>query len=171
MTNDHDEIIDEFDCISPIILYGNTRGGRPMNANPYSKTEDIVIDQWCTQIVQGALNYTFSNLYEYHGDVSYMYFTPDDTEGSVYWCEGFDEPGPHWCDIQDGYWKNEKLDAKLKSDYYIGILHCSRKISKEWKIIVISFGVFYIIGLCFVLILAILIVRMEHAIARNLQKQ
>jgi len=75
------------------------------------------------------------------------------------------------CDLQDGYWKNENLDAKLKSDYYIHTLHCSRKISKEWKILVISFGVLYVIGLCFILVMGILIVRMEHAIARNLQKQ
>ena len=171
MTNDHDEIIDYFVCTSPIIMYGNTRGGRPMIRNP-SNTEDIdlAINQWCTQIVQGALNYTFPNFYEYHGSISYISFTPEDSEGSVYWCEGFDEPGPHWCDIQDGYWKNEKLDAKLKSDFYIQYLSCSIKFSKEWTVLFISFAVLNIIGLSFGLIMGILIVRMEHAIARCLQQ-
>ena len=170
MTND--QIIDYFVCISPIILYGNTRGGRPMRGNPFNSDDfELAIDQWCTQIVQGALNYTFPNFYEYHGSVSYISFTPEDSEGSVYWCEGFDEPGPHWCDIQDGYWKNEKLDAKLKSDFYIEYLSCSIAFSKEWTILFISFGVLNILGLSFGLIMGILIVRMELAIARCQQKQ
>jgi len=63
----NDQIIDYFICTSPIILYGNTRGGRPMRGNPFNSEDfELAIDQWCTQIVQGALNYTFPNFYEYH---------------------------------------------------------------------------------------------------------
>ena len=142
-----------------------------MRGNPFNSEDfELAIDQWCTQIVQGALNYTFPNFYEYHGSVSYITFTSGDSEGSVYWCEGFDEPGPHWCDIQDGYWKNEKLDAKLKSDFYIEYLNCSITFSKEWTILYISFVVFNILGLSFGLIIGILIVRMELAITRCQQK-
>ena len=142
-----------------------------MRGNPFDSEDfELAIDQWCTQIVQGALNYTFPNFYEYHGSVSYISYTPEDSEGSVYWCEGFDEPGPHWCDIQDGYWKNEKLDAKSKSDFYIEYLSCSITFSKEWTFLFISFGVFNILGLSFSLIIGILIVRMELAITRCQQK-
>ena len=34
-------------------------------------------------------------------------------KGTLFWCSLYDETNPHWCDCQDGYWKDSTIDARF----------------------------------------------------------
>ena len=61
------------------------------------KSPGNIYDQWCKQL-------GFSVMLA-------VEFGPRDCIGGVSWCEGYDEPGPHWCDWKDGYWRSTPLDS------------------------------------------------------------
>ena len=81
-------------CYNPTIRYGSTIGGHPTNhGNGISK--------WCKQLFPHSIvirgNATFSNI------------KPKNYIGALFWCSKYDESNPHWCDWQDGNWKDSTL--------------------------------------------------------------
>ena len=87
-------------CYLPEIRYGSTVGGRPVNRIFYSNH----ILQWCKQLfptsTRGTATYSSSKKLNIG-------------KGSLFWCNGYDESGYHWCDNNDGRWKDSSLDYSL----------------------------------------------------------
>jgi cysteine-rich repeat protein len=81
-------------CNNPQIRYGVVEGGIPANhgGNDYQA--------WCTQL--GFAGFS--------GQVSLGVRACDAPMGRLFGYTGYDEPGWHWCDWQDGTWLNQSLD-------------------------------------------------------------
>jgi Stigma-specific protein, Stig1 len=84
-----------YTCVNPGISYGNNFDGIPgMDVNNN-------YDAWCKQL--GCNGYSFNSVQYGVRDYAAPF-------GKVYWCSGFDDNAPHWCDKQDGFWYNSPLD-------------------------------------------------------------
>ena len=87
-------------CYNPTIRYGSTTGGSPV------KRGGNDIAGWCQQLFPTSI---------YGGTATYIkarYYKP-----GLFWCHGgvwgHDEINPHWCDCQDGYWKDSTIDGTV----------------------------------------------------------
>ena len=76
--------------------YGTVTGGIP------TKDRNNDYNQWCKDIGKGTA-----------GSVE---FKSGIFRGSLYWCNRYDTSTYHWCDIGDGYWKDQTLDARRDFD-------------------------------------------------------
>jgi hypothetical protein len=82
-------------CINPEIRYGTTTGGIPATHSGNNFTT------WCTQL-------GFSG---YSGTVVYGSRSCTAPDGKLFGCTSYDESSVwHWCDWQDGYWRDSTLD-------------------------------------------------------------
>jgi len=98
-------------CNGPEIRYGSTAGGVP-TVNPVND-----YPAYCGQIglPSGPGEVVIS---KGQGDCS----AP---AGALFWCEGVDEPGPHWCDRGgDWSWKDGTLDDHVCLDDVILAIEC-----------------------------------------------
>ena len=82
-------------CYNPTIRYGSTTGGSP------AKHQNNDIARWCQQLFPfsiwgGGGTATYNIKIERHMK-------------SLFWCSLYDEISPHWCDFQDGKWKDSTL--------------------------------------------------------------
>jgi len=77
-------------CYNPVIRYGSTTGGVPCShgGNQYN--------QWCQQLGFSGYTTTSTNTIS--------------TSNMLFGCTSYDESTWHWCDWQDGYWRNGSLD-------------------------------------------------------------
>ncbi|MBL6691411.1 MAG: hypothetical protein ISP91_13560 [Pseudomonadales bacterium] len=99
---------DGLTCYNPEIRYGNVEGGIP------SQHGGNQLSTWCGQLGFGGYTGT-----TYGGrDVS-------PPKGRLFGCTGYDESTWHWCDWQDGNWRNEQLDYHYSSGTEITSLSCS----------------------------------------------
>lgn len=88
-----------FTCNNPLIRYGNVPDGIPAQHG----NDDF--PAWCKQLgCKGFVNVTYGNR-----DYTKPY-------GKLFWCSGYDENTPHWCDWQDGFWLNQQLDYHPAQD-------------------------------------------------------
>ena len=94
-------------CYNPTIRYGSsTWDGHPAK----HKLNDIA--GWCQQLFPTSL---------YGGTATYIkerYYKP-----GLFWCSLYDEISPHWCDCQDGKWKDSTIDGTIhlgSCGYYRG---------------------------------------------------
>ena len=87
-------------CINPEIKYGNVPGGVPAQhvGNDFPK--------WCQQL--GFAGWS--------GQVSYGNRPCLSPKGKLFGWTGYDEPGWHWCDWQDGVWYNQALNYQQCND-------------------------------------------------------
>jgi len=86
-------------CINPEIRYGSTVGGIP------SEHPGNALAAWCMQL--GFQNF-----------VAVEYGKRDDCiapHGQVFGCMKYDDRVWHWCDQQDGFWRDSTLDYPCKS--------------------------------------------------------
>ena len=49
--------------------------------------------------------------------VTYSKIQPPNFAGTVYWCRFYDDSNFHWCDVQDGYWRDSPLDSTPYATY------------------------------------------------------
>jgi len=95
-------------CYLPEIRYGSTVGGRP------AKHSNNNILQWCKQLFPTSTG----------GTATYSNSRKLNTgKGAVFWCNGHDESGYHWCDNWNGVWKDSSLDEPLSKACYT-YSHC-----------------------------------------------
>lgn len=81
-------------CVGPIIRYGGADEGIPAPQVQNDPNLEASLLAWCEQL-------GFGELVEFEiGDRE----CEPPWSGRVWWCEGYDEPGPHWCDVLDGFW-------------------------------------------------------------------
>ena len=80
-------------CYYPTIRYGSTTGGRP------AKHPKNDIAGWCQQLFPTSI---------YGGTATYNIKIERHMK-SLFWCSLYDEISPHWCDFQDGTWKDSTL--------------------------------------------------------------
>jgi len=92
-------------CINPLIKYGTTEGGIPID-------DYDGYNEWCKMIFHE----------ERTGSVTQGKRDCSAPKGYVYWCEGSeghetDEDGYKWCDVAgDGKWKDGSLDSEHSED-------------------------------------------------------
>ena len=80
-------------CYYPTIKYGSTTGGSP------AKHGSTDIAGWCQQLFPTSI---------YGGTATYNIKIERHMK-SLFWCSLYDEISPHWCDFQDGLWKDSIL--------------------------------------------------------------
>ncbi len=81
-----------YTCTNPTITYGNVTTGVP------AQHSNNNLALWCQQLgCSSFVSVTYGNR---------SYTAP---WGKLFWCSGYDENNPHWCDWQDGYWYNQSL--------------------------------------------------------------
>ena len=85
---------DVFVCQNPVISYGSYYGGTPTanDKNDYTK--------WCEEMGFG----------DTVGPVQTKQESVSVPNGWVFWSSGYDNSNWHWCDYENGYWLNEKLE-------------------------------------------------------------
>ena len=49
--------------------------------------------------------------------VTYSKIQPPNFAGTVHWCRFYDDSNFHWCDTQDGYWRDSPLDSTPYATY------------------------------------------------------
>jgi hypothetical protein len=99
-----------FTCVNPLIRYGNVPDGVPaMHVNDDFPT-------WCKQL--GCKGYVANSVQ--YGTRSFL--APF---GKLFWCTGYDEAAPKWCDWQDGTWYNQQLDYHTASNDAITSITCN----------------------------------------------
>ena len=88
-------------CYYPTIRYGSTIGG-----NPYKHGNNNILN-WCLQLFPTSIKgiATYNNHNSWYSKPNYS-----TTAGALFWCNGYDENNYHWCDWQDGKWKDSTLD-------------------------------------------------------------
>ena len=91
-------------CYSPTIRYGSTIGGHP------TKHTNTIIREWCQQL--------FPTLHYGDFSVTYSDIKPKNYIGALFWCSKYDENNPHWCDWQDGNWKDSTLNPQPFNKVY-----------------------------------------------------
>ncbi|HEY8376626.1 MAG TPA: DUF4215 domain-containing protein [Nannocystis sp.] len=91
---------DKKTCYNPVIKYGTVEGGIPSShvTNNYNT--------WCTQL--GFAGWS--------GQVTYGFRPCNAPQGRLFGCTGYDENVWHWCDWQDGYWRNQILNYHTCND-------------------------------------------------------
>ena len=87
-------------CINPEIKYGNVPGGVP------AQHPGTDFPKWCQQL--GFAGWS--------GQVSYGNRPCLSPKGKLFGWTGYDEPGWHWCDWQDGVWYNQALNYQQCND-------------------------------------------------------
>lgn len=96
-------------CNTPEVRYGTVEGGVPYQ-HPGND-----LNAWCLQL--GFRAYV-SATYGSRGDVS----AP---RGRLFGCTSYDETTWHWCDWQDGYWYNQRLDYHTGDSTGITAITCT----------------------------------------------
>ena len=81
-------------CYNPTIRYGSTIGGYPAE----HPKNDIL--EWCRQLFPTS---TGTAIY------SRTVNNANTKINGLFWCTLYDETSPHWCDFQDGLWKDSIL--------------------------------------------------------------
>jgi hypothetical protein len=83
-----------FTCVNPIVRYGVTEPGIPTQhgGNDFAA--------WCRQLGFNG----------WSGNVTYGTRTLPPGAGQLFGCTSYDETTWHWCDWQDGFWRNQALN-------------------------------------------------------------
>ena len=108
--------VDGRTCYNPSIKYGSTIGGIPNKHGQRSWHGHNVYKEWCQQL------FPTSNIIK--SSVTYSNYKPTNFIGSVFWCRSYDETSQHWCDWQDGHWKDSTLDYRSIGSQVINSLTC-----------------------------------------------
>ncbi len=95
-------------CINPLIRYGNVEGGIPRQHGG----NNYVL--WCQQL-------GFSG---YANQVQFGNRPCPGPSGGLFGCIGYDENVWHWCDWQDGFWRNQSLDYHMCGGQEITSITC-----------------------------------------------
>ena len=85
-----------FICDDPIISYGSVDDGIPKAHTGYN------YDKWCEEM--GFNRQT--------GSIQTKTETISFPQGWVFGCTRYDSSSWHWCDSDDGYWYNDRLDRQ-----------------------------------------------------------
>ena len=99
-----------FICDFPIISYGSVDGGIP------SKDSLSNYNKWCEEM--GFDRHT--------GSIQTQTETISSPQGWLFGSTSYDSSSWHWCDNQDGYWYNQRLDSQ-GSDERITQVKCTLK--------------------------------------------